>query len=127
MHFVEAVTVADCVGLIGAAIRQPVNNAVAPHDLRRGYIRPVVNAVADLLEAAEAFGDSILELNLISSRQVFLMPEAGRFEDHPLPSRVHCGSTLFGTPADDEDRRQLGLRWEREIARTAGLPMWEAG
>ena len=125
-HFVEAVTVADCVGLIGAAMRQPVVNAVEPDHLRRDYIRPLIDAVADLLEAAEAFGDSILELNLISSRQVFLKPKAGRFEDHPLPGRVHCGSALLGTPADDEDRRQLGLRWEREIARTAGLPMWEA-
>jgi len=115
IHFVQAVTVADCVGVIGAAARQPVANAVPPHDLSRRYIRPVVDAVADLLEAAEAFGDSILELNLISSRQVYLTPDAGRFEDHPLPSRVDCGSTLFGTPADDEDRRQLGLRWEREI------------
>ncbi len=125
IHFLEAMTVADCVGVIGAAIRRPVVNAVVPHDLRRDYIRPVVDAVADLLGEAEAFGDSILELHLISSRQVYLMPKAGRFEDHPLPSRVHCGSALFGIPADDEDRRQIGLRWEREIARAAGLPMWE--
>jgi hypothetical protein len=118
-------TVADCVGVIGAAIRRPVVNAVVPHDLRRDYIRPVVDAVADLLGEAEAFGDSILELHLISSRQVFLKPKVGRFEDHPLPTRVHCGSALFGIPADDEDRRQIGLRWEREIARAAGLPMWE--
>jgi len=123
----EAVAIADCVGVIGAAARQPVPNVVETDALRRDYIRPVVNAVADLLEAAEAFGDSILELNLISSRQVCLMPDAGRWEDHPLPSRVHCGSTLFGVPADDDDRLEVGLRWEREIARTAGLPMWEAG
>lgn len=126
-HFVQAVTVADCVGVIGAAARQPVPNALETHDLRRQYIRPVVDAVADLLEAAEAFGDSVLELSLVSSRQVYLKPAAGRFEDHPLPNRVHCGSALFGTPADDEDRRQIGLRWEREIGRTAGLPMWETG
>lgn len=125
IDFLEAVTVADCVGIVGAAIRQPVVNALKSHDLRRQHILPVVDAVADLLEAAEAFGDSILELNLISSRQVFLMPGAGRFEDHPLPSHVHCGSTLFSIPADDEDRRQIGLRWEREVARTAGIPMWE--
>jgi hypothetical protein len=123
----EAVTVADCVGVIGASARQPVPNVVKTDALRRDYIRPVVDAVADRLEAAEAFGDSILELNLISSRQVCLMPGAGRWEDHPLPSRVHCGSTLFGVPADDDDRLEVGLRWEREIARTAGLPMWEAG
>lgn len=123
----EAVTVADCVGVIGAAARRPVPNVLETDVLRRDYIRPVVDAVADLLEAAEALGDSILELNLISSRQVCLMPGVGRWEDHPLPSRVHCGSALFGIPADDEDRRQIGLRWEREIARTAGLPMWEAG
>jgi hypothetical protein len=123
----EAVTVADCVGVIGAAARQAVPNVLKTDALRRDYIRPVVDAVADLLEAAEALGDSILELNLISSRQICLMPDVGRFEDHPLPSRVHCGSALFGIPADDEDRRQIGLRWEREIARTAGLPMWEAG
>ena len=122
----EAVTVADCVGVIGASARRPVPNVVKSDALRRNHIRPVVDAFADLLEAAEAFGDSILELNLISSPQVCLKPDAGRFEDHALPSRVHCGSALFGIPADDEDRRQIGLRWEREIARTAGLPMWEA-
>lgn len=123
----EAVTVADCVGVIGAAARRPVPNVVETDVLRRDYIRPVVDAVADLLQAAEAFGDSILELNLVSSRQVCLMPGAGRWEDHPLPSRLHCGSASFGIPADEEDRRQIGLRWEREVARTAGLPMWETG
>lgn len=125
--YLEAVAVADCVGVVGAAIRQPVPNAVKADDLRRRYIRPVVDAVADLLEAAEAFGDSILELNLVSSRQVFLMPATGQFEGHPLPSQVHCGSALFSIPADDEDRRQIGLRWEREIGRTAGIAMWETG
>jgi hypothetical protein len=124
-HQVEAAAVADCVGVIGASARQPIPNVVKSEVLRRDYIRPVVDAVADLLEAAEAFGDSILELNLICSRQLWLQPGAGRYEDHPLPSRVHCGSALFGTPADEEDRRQIGLRWEREVGRTAGLAMWE--
>jgi hypothetical protein len=123
----EAVTVADCVGVIGAAARQPVPNVVQTDVLRRDYIRPVIDAVADLLQAAEAFGDSILELNLVSSRQVCLMPGAGGWEDHPLPGRLHCGSASFGIPADEEDRRQIGMRWEREVARTAGLPMWETG
>jgi Putative DNA-binding domain len=125
--FMEAVTAADCVGVIGAAARQPIPNVVPPDALMRKYIRPLVDAVADLLQAAEAFGDSIIEVRLICSRKVWLNPPAGRCEDHPLPGSVRCERAPFGTPADDKDRQQICLRWERELARTAGLPMWETG
>ena len=126
MQSVEATTVADCVGLVGAAALQPVNNVVKTHDFRRRFIRPLVDAVADLLEAAEAFGDSVLDLNVLPGRTVSLQDEAGRYEGHDLPRWMYCGSTLLGIPADDEDRTEIGRRWEREIAREVGIAMWES-
>jgi hypothetical protein len=117
--------VADCAGLIGVAISLPVNNVVKTHDLRRNYIRPPIEAVAYLLESAEAFGDAVFDLNLLSERAVSLQDEEGVFHGHDLPRWNYCGSAMLGTPADEEDRAELAKRWEREIARETGIALWE--
>lgn len=125
LNSVEAATVADCAGLIGASISQPVNNVVKTNDLRRRHIRPLIEAVAFLLERAEAFGDAVLDLSLICRRQVVLQDEEGNSRGHDLPIRTHCGSAILGIPADEDDRAELAKRWEREIAREVGIALWE--
>lgn len=65
---VEVVTFADCDGIIGASSTGPVTNVHATHELRREWIRPVIDPVARLLRAAEAFGDAVAELDILLSR-----------------------------------------------------------
>jgi hypothetical protein len=38
--------------------------------------------------------------------------------------RLQIGGDL-ALPATDEDIQRLGDRWTRELARAAGIPMWE--
>jgi hypothetical protein len=117
----QAVAVADCAGIFGVAASRPVPNVVQIDDLRQKYIQPAIDAVAILLTEAEAYGDAVLDLHLIHDRNEVSLKTFG----YPLGSEVHCGSAVFGTPSDENDRLELAARWEREIGRTAGLSLWE--
>jgi schlafen family protein len=116
----QAVAVADCAGIFGVAASRSVVNVLKTDALRRRYIQPAIDAVAFLLKGAEAFGDAVLDLHVICGREVSL--EAFGY---PLAREVHCGSAILSTPADEGDRVELAERWEREIARTVGLALWE--
>jgi hypothetical protein len=121
---ISVMAIADCAGIFAASLSLPVVNFLATHELRRTYIRPVINAVALLLQGAEAYGDAVVDLHLVLGREVSLDGGAG-VGSHPIPPRVHCGSAILGTPADEEDLAALGRRWEREISREAGIAMFE--
>lgn len=116
----QAVAVADCAGIFGVATSRSVVNVLKTDDLRCKYIQPAIDAVARLLREAEAFGDAVLDLHLILGREVSLETFG-----HQLARQINCGSAILGTPADEDDRAELAERWEREVARTAGLEQWE--
>lgn len=121
-----AITLADCAGVFGAAGAMTCNNVIKTDDLRREFLRPPIEAVAELLKRAEAYGDAVFDLHLITVRQDVRLWGDDGYENHRLPMRVHCGSSVLSIPADDEDRAELAKRWEREIARETGIPMWES-
>jgi hypothetical protein len=121
----RAVVTADCAGVYGAATTRQTPNALQTHELRRLFIRPAIEAVSGLLTSAEAYGDAVFDLYLRQARGVFLFPERGDWQQHPIPEIVHCGSAILSIPADEDDRAELAKRWEREVGRGAGLPLWE--
>lgn len=120
----RAVAFADCAGVFGAAASHPVVNVLETHELRREYIRPTLEVVAALLTEAEAYGAAVLDLFLYPAREVHLKNQSGRWERHQLHD-IHCGSAILTVPADEEDRAELAKEWEREVARQAGIAMWE--
>lgn len=120
----QAAAVADCAGIFGVAGSREAPNLLETHECRRDYIRPAVEAIDLILEKAEALGDAVLDLHLIQSRDVSLRnPNNGNH--HPLSQVTHCGSAILTIPANEDDRAELAKRWEREVARSAGIPMWE--
>jgi hypothetical protein len=119
----QAVAVAACDGIFGVSISREVNNVMETHQIRRDWIRPAIEGVYSILDAAEALGDAVVDLHLIHSREITLVSEEAR--KHPLPNRVYCGGAVLTLPADEEDRVDLGRLWEREVGRTAGIALWE--
>ena len=118
-------TFVDRAGILGAAASRPTPKVLAAHGLRQKYIRPSIETVSGLLTKAEAYGDAVFDLYLITAREVFLDGGNGSWQQHRLPNVVHCGSAVATVPADEDDRADLAKLWEREVARGTGIAMWE--
>jgi len=120
----RVVVAADCAGVVAAGMWREVPNRLPTHDFRRKHIRPAIDVVAELLSQAEAYGDAVLDLLLYHQRDEVTFPdETGA--THELPEVVHCGSAILTTPASEDDCAELAKFWEREVARNAGLALWE--
>jgi hypothetical protein len=115
-----AIVAADCAGVAGAAVAYKSYESMETHDLRRRAIRPGIEAVVEVLEEAEAYGDAVLDMWLCTPGKGFSL--AG--EARGLPRGVHCGSARLTIPAGDDECAALGRTWEREIAREAGMERW---
>lgn len=120
-----AVTFADCAGVFGVAASRGIANVLTTTELRRESIRPCIEAVARLLIEAEAFGDAVFDLHLFTRRDLHLDIGDRRWKQYRLREVVSCGSPALPMPASEEDRAELAKYWEREVAREAGIPIWE--
>lgn len=120
-----AVTFASCAGVFGVAASREIPNVLPTDELRREFIRPCIEAVAKLLIEAEAFGDAVFDLHLFTRTDLHLDIGDRSWGQYRLPELVSCGSPALPTPADEEGRAELAEYWEREVAREAGIPMWE--
>ena len=121
----EVIAAADCAGVFGVCVTWPVANVVKVEELREKYIRPAIDAVAKMVRTAEALGDAVFDLHMLPRREVRLMGEDGKYQHHKLADIAHCGSAVLSIPADATDCADLAARWEREVARSAGISAWE--
>lgn len=115
----------DSLGVVGASLTQPKMPLVHLHVLRRETIRPLIDAVATLLEQAEAYGRALWDLWVCLPGDV-VVHQATRLQPR-RPDRergFHVGGEL-AIPAGADERAALGRRWERELARTGGIKSWE--
>ena len=123
--YARTLTFADCAGVFGVAASREIANVLTTTELRREFIRPCIEAVARLLIEAEAFGDAVFDLHLFTRRDLHLDIGDRRWKQYRLREVVSCGSPALPMPASEEDRAELAKYWEREVAREAGIPIWE--
>jgi hypothetical protein len=82
-------------------------------------VQRLARAVADMLAAAEAFGEAAAD--------VWLSLPHGVLIDDSLrshPPDMHFARDL-NIPADEAEIAAFAAAWEREIARECGHPAWE--
>lgn len=116
-----AIGYADCAGVFAASASRGAPNVLPSDEFRRNHIRPALEVVSGLLTKAEAYGDALLEMYIWTARENMIEKL-----EHKLQRETHCGSAILTVPADEDDLSELAQRWEREVARSAGLEMWEA-
>jgi hypothetical protein len=116
----------DAVGVVSASITYGVYDPPEPvtyltlNGVRDLVIRPLIEAVVSMLEAAEALGRTLLELRF--SR---LEPAIGldNGERSNIPSNTVVGGELaLPQERDGSDITALAERWRAEVGRAAGYP-----
>jgi hypothetical protein len=87
--------------------------------LRAGTLEPLVGALAQALQDAEAYGRSAWHVFVLLPHEIEIDGQRHG------PQRIsHRGGELT-VPADDQDVAALARRVAREYARAAGLEVWE--
>jgi hypothetical protein len=119
----------DSVGVLGGQLRQPRpdSNCVVLGGLRANHLEPLIYALTGLLATADVVGR-------VAADTWISLPGDVRVADEPSPPGEHARGELMReyhasadlvVPASDEERTALARRWEREIARNVGIPLWE--
>lgn len=119
----EAVVMADSGGVVAAAFRRAVgrnDRVVLPiDDMLDDQIRPLAQALTDLLVAAEAYGRALLDFWIIAPAEVIYRDQRGR-----RFKVLHAAGEL-SIPSDQAEVEALASSWHRELQRTLGIAQFE--
>jgi hypothetical protein len=89
-------------------------------------LQPLRRAIAEMLAGLDGYGRALVDLEIRGSKDLTVQwskDHIGQFNREGV-MRIFMGGDL-AIPASDEDVQELASRWTGEIARTAGLPIWE--
>ena len=122
----------DAGGVVAArtAWRRTEGDQLLLRFLAEDALTSSIRAVADTLAALDGYGRAAVGLELRGALDLLVQWDAGRIGILEAPAlteerqRLYIGGDL-AVPASDQDVSELADRWTREIARAAGLPMWE--
>lgn len=121
----SALVVIDAAGVIGAGLRiaEPESDRrrarVTIEELANDYLRPVLQAAAQMLIAGEMLGRSWFQLDMFFLGQL-VMPETA--DDFGFWIPIGTDITL---PGGDDDIAHLALLAANAAARSARIPAWD--
>jgi len=88
-------------------------------------LAPLIRAAATTPAALDGYGRAAVDLEVHGCEGLTVQESAnliGVVRQHAL-----CIGGDLAIPASDEDIDELAQRWVRELARAAGMPLWEPG
>jgi Putative DNA-binding domain len=122
----SVLAVADSGGVVAVKLMQPTQEGdwVYLDDLRRTLIRPVLDAIVEMLSTAEAYGRAAFDTWICVPGDVSVDGSQLRHGPGTQAREIHISGELT-IPADDDEVGALGTQWEREFARHFGIKRWE--
>jgi hypothetical protein len=93
--------------------------------VRQSTIRPLLDAVALGLKAAEAIGRAVVDMWLCFPGDTIVDGGTRKVRAAEGTFDVHVSGELM-IPADENDAKALAAQWQREVARWFGIAEWEA-
>lgn len=117
-----ASAVADSAGVVGVSLGLGAGDeatTVTLNGFRDGLIAPLTRAVANILEAGEFYGRSVLELRIGDFAGVIRVDDEDGHK--PLPHNIPYGGELsLPLAADDPALDALSQQWRGDVGRAAG-------
>jgi hypothetical protein len=124
----------DAGGVVAARIawRRAEEHSILLRFLAEDALCGPIRAVADTLGALDGYGRAVVGLELRGALDILVEWDPRRIGVLDATAltqprqHFYVGGDL-AVPGSDDDVRELADLWTREIARAAGLPLWEPG